>query len=287
MVRVALNIPKKGVPWVPSETRSYGKSNTYNAFLMAHVVGNPTKKFEIRLRAQWVAGGSFLCGTTACSDFMITGRWQGKEVASAMPKELTEPGPSSAVSWGVDEKGALVRRDADSTLKVKAQELAGYIQKQVWKQQKKLIKDLLPNFIDFMEAETTCVVLGGRVTPHHSDALDENGERWSIRSPELAKYLIENKVGVLTASHVHQNKNHVGNLRTDGTPDLSCYQYWVWTYQLPTTEVPRVTSTNPEYCGVFDAGVPEAGNVFKTFWADKLDLEKSDPLFEPRYKLKK
>lgn len=107
-----------------------------------------------------------------------------------------------------------------------------------------LLKNSVEELVKLYSSGT--MVMGGRMNIKRARYITSYG----VHSGTIARYIIKNKVGTMTASHLHQNSGH----RTKG--DFSLQQVFVWSP--PGVEIIPV---NKRYCGVFASPEQEAKSI--------------------------
>lgn len=150
--------------------------------------------------------------------------------------------------------------------------------------QREEIFDYFWQYIYNVLGNGSCAVFtGGRITTLH----DYNGNLTPkvVKCPEFIEYLVNNKIGTVSASHIHQNASHTG------ANDFSCYQYWLWTPPAPGEKwSTRLASIDKKYVGLLT--VPENATAravrkkFIDYWSKTLGVDRRSKIFSFRMKYK-
>lgn len=234
----------------------------------------PEKKIEAVIKSRISLGMNWLCGTTIISDMLIY-----CEVVS--PADMFKPDEvpegflkQQAAFWEFDSTKAgevkteyVLSDEAKSDLKVCFRE-----------NRDKIFKALFDSIKNKVAAGQNMVLLGGRVT----HALEDQKGYKKISCPEFAEYLINNRLGVISASHMHLNSIH----QEDREGGFSVYQYWCWTYQTPSTRRPRVANISNRYCGVFSC-LHRPREKFLKYWSRTFHRQPTDQMFKQRYTIRR
>lgn len=226
------------------------------------------------------ASGGWLCGTNILKDFALEVYLATKRIPETdvetfkktIPNDLAEVRTDA---W-VQNRYYIQLRRVD-----KIQELA---QEQLYNRRAEIFERIFPYFCARVSADNTAILMGGRITSYSYDT----GRVRTIRTPELVEWLINSKKGVISATHLHNNKNY--QQRDGESHGFSAQQFYLWTYQPKDSKnLPQVVEAGPEYCGTYYGeweGPEELRKHFLDKWTKHLGVEADDKMLTPRTKPK-
>jgi hypothetical protein len=229
------------------------------------------KVFSGQLLVTYIQDASWLCGGNIIKDFCV----------SVRPDEVFEPELLAVVP---KDFGTIVYQSwvAKNTIQWITAKITDALMKIFYEQRTKILDKLFPQIVDMLNAKDRLTLMGGRTTKWEGHSREAQ-----IRSPELAEYIINNKLGIITASHFHVSANH--RLGEGSSTGFSGQQYWVWSYQ-DKGSTPVVLNASKQYCGVFPGpweGMDEQAikEHFYKSWGKSHKANIDHPQYEPRYKL--